>query len=145
MGFRVNKRIKICKGVHVNIGKKGLSTSVKVGNTTINSRGRVSTRIAPGISYTTNLNSSNNNKANNINYAVVNKNNKYINKTPIEKDKVISIILCCIGFIGIGGIHKFYEQKYLLGVVYLFTGGLFLIGTIIDLITLLSNPRKYIV
>lgn len=57
MGFRVNKRIKICKGVTLNVGKKGISTSVKIGNTTINSKGRVSTRIAPGISYTTNLKS----------------------------------------------------------------------------------------
>ena len=55
MGFRVNKRIQICKGVTLNVGKKGISTSVKIGNTTINSKGRVSTRIAPGISYTTNL------------------------------------------------------------------------------------------
>lgn len=28
-----------------------------------------------------------------------------------KKTKVTAIILCCLGFIGVGGIHKFYEGK----------------------------------
>lgn len=55
MGFRVNKRIRVAKGVSLNISKKGVSTSVKVGKTTINSRGKVTTNIAPGISHQTDL------------------------------------------------------------------------------------------
>lgn len=143
MGFRVNKRIKLCKGVTLNVGKKGISTSVKVGNTTINSKGRVTTRIAPGVSYTTNLNT-NKNKATKANNNQA-QNNTYIAPTrePVERSKSISIILCCLGFIGLGGFHKFYEKKYVIGVIYLITMGLFFIGTIIDLIALIGKPSKY--
>ena len=39
-----------------------------------------------------------------------------------------------IAFFGIFGIHKFIEKKYVLGIVYLLTLGLFGIGIIVDLI-----------
>lgn len=56
MGLRFNKRIKIAKGLYVNVGKKGISTSVKVGNVTYNSRGRVTASIpGTGISYSKSL------------------------------------------------------------------------------------------
>ena len=61
------------------------------------------------------------------------------------KDKMISIILCCIGLFGFAGLHKFYEGKIFMGIIYLFTGGLFFIGTIIDLIALLGKPSTYYV
>jgi len=54
------------------------------------------------------------------------------------KHKLTSILLCCIGFVCVGGIHKFYEGKIGMGVLYLLTGGLFFIGTIIDLINLVQ-------
>ncbi len=54
------------------------------------------------------------------------------------KYKVLSIILCCLGFFFVGGIHKFYEGKIGMGILYLLTGGLFYIGTIVDLINLLN-------
>ena len=41
------------------------------------------------------------------------------------------ILISLLGFLGI---HKFLEKKYILGVIYLFTLGLFGIGVIIDLI-----------
>ncbi|MBQ4164032.1 MAG: DUF4236 domain-containing protein [Turicibacter sp.] len=56
MGLRFRKRVKLCKGVYLNFGKKGMSTSFKIGNTTINSKGRVTTSIpGTGLSYVTNL------------------------------------------------------------------------------------------
>ena len=61
------------------------------------------------------------------------------------KSKSTAILLCCLGFIGLGGIHKFYEGKAGMGVIYLFTMGLCGIGTIIDLITLLGKPSTYYV
>lgn len=61
------------------------------------------------------------------------------------KSKMTAIILCCCGFLGIGGLHKFYEGKAGMGILYLLTGGLFLIGTIIDLIVLLGKPSTYYV
>lgn len=153
MGFRVNKRIRIAKGISLNVGKKGVSVSAKVGNTTINSRGRVTTRIAPGVSYSTNLKSSqrsnkrvsNNNTITNVNNIINSPTENFSNNKTRTKKKSTSIVLCCLGFLGIGGIHKFYEGKSLMGIIYLFTGGLFVIGTIIDLFALLSKPSTYYV
>lgn len=42
-------------------------------------------------------------------------------------------------FLGIFGIHKFYEGKIAMGILYLFTFGLFYIGWIYDLIHILLN------
>lgn len=39
-------------------------------------------------------------------------------------------------FLGMFGIHRFYLGKWLTGLVYLFTGGLFVIGWLYDFITL---------
>ena len=54
MGFRFRKRIRICKGLYLNIGKKSMSTSVKVGNLTYNSRGRLTAYLGHGLSYSVN-------------------------------------------------------------------------------------------
>lgn len=61
------------------------------------------------------------------------------------KNKWVSIILCCAGFFGLGGLHKFYEGKILSGIIYFCTFGLLFIGTIIDLIALLTKPTTYYV
>jgi TM2 domain-containing membrane protein YozV len=42
-------------------------------------------------------------------------------------------------FLGVFGIHRFYLGKPLTGVVFLLTGGLFLIGWLYDLLTLSSQ------
>ncbi|MFO7785234.1 MAG: NINE protein [Thermodesulfobacteriota bacterium] len=39
-------------------------------------------------------------------------------------------------FLGIFGIHRFYMRKWISGIIYLLTGGLFLIGYIYDYWTL---------
>lgn len=59
------------------------------------------------------------------------------------KNKWVAFFLCL--FLGILGVHKFYEGKVVLGIVYLFTGGLFGIGWIIDTIVLLFKPNPYFV
>jgi len=57
-------------------------------------------------------------------------------------DKKTAIILCCIGFAVIAGLHRLYLGYYGLGILYILTGGLCLIGTIIDLIKLLNGDLQ---
>lgn len=58
-----------------------------------------------------------------------------------QKNKWVALVLCIFTICG----HKFYEEKISLGLVYLFTAGLFGIGLIIDIISLLSKPNPYYV
>lgn len=39
-------------------------------------------------------------------------------------------------FLGLFGVHRFYQQKWLSGLIYLLTGGVFLVGIIYDYWTL---------
>lgn len=52
-------------------------------------------------------------------------------------------VLCLL--LGYFGAHKFYEGKVGMGVLYLFTLGLFGIGWFVDLIVLLTKPNPYYV
>lgn len=51
--------------------------------------------------------------------------------------------LCLL--LGVVGAHKFYEGKTGMGILYIFTCGLFGIGWIIDLFTILAKPDPYYV
>ncbi|MFK5915818.1 MAG: NINE protein [Woeseiaceae bacterium] len=51
-----------------------------------------------------------------------------------DKDYTISWIL--LTFLGIFGIHRFYLGKWMTGVIWLLTGGFFLVGLLYDLWTL---------
>lgn len=59
----------------------------------------------------------------------------------MAKSKWVSFFLCL--FLGVFGAHKFYEGRILLGILYIFTGGLFGIGVIIDLVVLFFKPNPY--
>ena len=59
------------------------------------------------------------------------------------KNKWTAFLLCL--FLGVIGGHKFYEGKIIMGILYLFTCGLFGIGVIIDLIVILTKPNPYYV
>lgn len=52
------------------------------------------------------------------------------------------ILLILLGWLGV---HKFYEGKIVLGVVYILTRGLFFIGVIVDLALILRKPTTYYV
>ena len=59
------------------------------------------------------------------------------------KNKWVALLLCI--FFGALGAHKFYEGKIGMGILYLFTGGLFFVGWIIDIFVLLAKPNPYYV
>ncbi|MBQ7338637.1 MAG: TM2 domain-containing protein [Clostridia bacterium] len=59
------------------------------------------------------------------------------------KNKWVALLLCF--FLGFFGAHKFYEGKVGMGILYIFTGGLFSIGVIIDFIAILCKPNPYYV
>ena len=56
-----------------------------------------------------------------------------------DKSKKTTTILCCIGFLGVGGLHDFYLGSIGKGIIKLFTMNWFLIGTIVDLIKILNG------
>lgn len=71
-------------------------------------------------------------KSNNAQKGVIIMSN-YVTETS-NKSKRRALILCCLGLIGIGGLHRLYVGRMGSGVIYLFTGGLFFFGTIFDLV-----------
>lgn len=58
-------------------------------------------------------------------------------------NKWTAFFLCL--FLGLLGAHKFYEGKTGMGILYIFTLGLFGIGWIIDIVKILSKPNPYYV
>lgn len=81
-----------------------------------------------------------NNSNSNINNNVNRNNGSYRSGA---KNKWVALLLCI--FLGYLGVHKFYEGKILLGIVYLCTFGLFGIGWFVDCIALLFKPNPYYV
>ncbi|MCS3748969.1 TM2 domain-containing membrane protein YozV [Salinibacter ruber] len=53
------------------------------------------------------------------------------------------LILAAVGFVGAAGLQRLYTGKVALGLVYLFTGGLCLIGTIYDVIKYQDLAFRY--
>ncbi len=51
-----------------------------------------------------------------------------------RKDPQTILLLCLLGLVGVSGIHRFVIGQVGMGVLYFFTGGLCLIGTIVDAI-----------
>lgn len=59
------------------------------------------------------------------------------------KNKWVALLLCI--FLGGFGAHKFYEGKIGMGILYIFTLGLFGVGWIIDIISIAGKPNPYYV
>lgn len=60
-----------------------------------------------------------------------------------RRDPVHILILAAVGFVGAAGLQRLYTGKFALGLVYLFTGGLCLIGTIYDVIKYQDLAFRY--
>lgn len=59
-----------------------------------------------------------------------------------QKSKIVALILCALGFVGFAGLHKIYVGKIGSGILYFITFGWFFVGTIIDLIAILSGSFR---
>ena len=51
-----------------------------------------------------------------------------------RKDPMMILVTCLLGFVGFSGIHRMILGQIGMGILYFFTAGLCLIGTIIDLV-----------
>jgi TM2 domain-containing membrane protein YozV len=59
------------------------------------------------------------------------------------KEREIWVAYLLWFLLGIIGVHKFYLGKMGWGILYIFTGGLFLIGWLVDIFTLPAQVRRY--
>lgn len=82
------------------------------------------------------INISNSNESSNTN-ANMNLNGAY--GLPPRKSKMTALILCILGFFGLAGLHRMYVGKVGSGVVHLFTYGICGVGTVLDLIAIVSG------
>jgi TM2 domain-containing membrane protein YozV len=60
-----------------------------------------------------------------------------------RRDPQIILLTTLIGFVGVAGVQRFLINQIGMGLLYLFTGGLCLIGTIIDLINYQDLAVEY--
>lgn len=60
-----------------------------------------------------------------------------------RKDPQIILLTAIIGFFGVAGVHRFIIGHIGMGVLYLLTGGLCVIGTIVDLINYKNLAFEY--
>jgi TM2 domain-containing membrane protein YozV len=60
-----------------------------------------------------------------------------------RRDPMIILITTLIGFVGFSGIQRFLTNQIGMGLLYFFTAGLCLIGTIIDLVNYKSMAFEY--
>ena len=59
-----------------------------------------------------------------------------------DKSKKTALLLCCLGYFGLGGFHYFYVGRYLRGIVWFLTAGLFFIGTLADTVKIASGSFR---
>jgi TM2 domain-containing membrane protein YozV len=60
-----------------------------------------------------------------------------------RKDPMLLLILALIGLFGVAGVHRFFVGQIGMGLLYFFTAGLCLIGTIVDMINYKNFSFEY--
>lgn len=60
-----------------------------------------------------------------------------------RRDTQLVLLTALLGFVGFAGIHRFLINHIGMGILYFFTGGLCLIGTIVDLVNHKSLAFEY--
>jgi TM2 domain-containing membrane protein YozV len=59
-----------------------------------------------------------------------------------DKSKQTALILCAIGFVGLGGLHDFYLGRIGSGIIKLITLNWLIFGTVVDLIKIANGTYK---
>lgn len=129
MGLRFNKRIKIADGVNVNLGKKsvGLSVGGKGARYSINSSGRRTATVGipgTGISYSKSTGGRKSTKHSTVSASPT-------VKKPMKKGLVPLVLTVLLGWLGV---HWFISGRIGMGLLYMFTFGLFGIGWLVDIV-----------
>lgn len=60
-----------------------------------------------------------------------------------RRDPQMMLLLTLLGFVGVAGVHRMMQGELGLGIIYLFTGGLCLIGTIVDIFNYKKLANDY--
>ena len=60
----------------------------------------------------------------------------------VSGDKNYNVTWILLTFLGIFGVHRFYLGKWVTGLIWLFTGGVFLLGILYDYLTLNEQIDK---
>ncbi|MDQ7817882.1 MAG: TM2 domain-containing protein [Melioribacteraceae bacterium] len=60
-----------------------------------------------------------------------------------RRDPQVILLVTLVGFLGIAGIQRFLTDQIGLGILYLLTGGICMIGTIIDLVNYKKIAFEY--
>ena len=60
-----------------------------------------------------------------------------------RKDPQTILLTCLLGFFVVAGIHRFLLNQVGMGILYIFTGGLCVIGTIVDLVNYKDMTFQY--
>ncbi len=129
MGTRFRKSIKLLPGVKLNLNKKSASISIgpKGFKQTFSTTGKKTTTVGlpgTGLSYSQTSGSSP-------------RHGSSVELEPSPKNKTAALILAILtGYIGF---HRFYVGKVGTGILYLFTGGMFLFGWIVDVCQIAGN------
>ena len=130
MGFKFRKSFKIAPGVKFNVGKKsmGMSFGGKHGGISFNTKSGARARVsAPGtgLSYSTKIGGSSKKRSSSSNTS-------YSTSQPVEVNAKLYLWLTIL--LGWLGIHRFYRRQMGIGLLYMFTAGIFFIGWIVDVI-----------
>lgn len=128
MGSRFRRSKKIAPGVRLNInkGSASLSFGPKGLKHTVSTTGRSHTTVGipgSGLSYTESSGRSGNIPA--------------AQRPTSPKSKGIALVLCI--FLGVIGVHRYYVGKVGTGLIWTFTAGVFGIGWIVDIFTIIGN------
>ena len=57
------------------------------------------------------------------------------------KSTTVTYLLWILGGFGVLGLHRFYLGRWVSGLIWLFTGGVFMVGSIIDLFVIPEMVR----